>query len=396
MIHKFSVSNFYSFKDFCEMDFTVNEHAPKTNSYIESAKNYRITKVGAIFGHNASGKTNLLRTLPFLKWFITSSFNTKPEEEIPFKPFFFNKIEKKDTVFSVVFELQKKIYKYDLVLNTKKIISENLEENDKKLFSRKWDETKSKYIYDFKKYGISKEFENLIRDNASVISVGAQAKHDLSINIYKYWENLSTNNIESGKISTDNNILGASETYFKNPRLKEKAEKLLAQFDLGLSKIEITEHKFDEGDNKKVYLPFAKHIYDDENNSFQMPFVYESHGTINLFSLLPRIFDCLDKGSVIVLDEFDADLHPQMLPVLIELFTSKKHNPKNAQIIFNSHSPQILNELDKYQIYFTEKDKKCSSCVYRLSDIEGVRVDDNYYAKYISGKYGAVPDIDLE
>jgi AAA15 family ATPase/GTPase len=396
MIYKFSVSNFYSFKENSEMDLTVNEHAPKTDSYIEVVNNNRITKVGAVFGHNASGKTNLLRVLPFLKWFITSSFNTKPEDEVPFKPFFFNKIEKNNTFFSVVFEISKNIYKYELELTTKKIISEQLSENDKKLFSRSWNKEKNEYIYDLKKYGISKEFENLIRDNVSIISLGAQAKHDLSIRIYKYWEDMTTNIIESGRIATDNNIFGASEVYYKNPELKAKAEKMLSQFDLGLSKIEIQEHKFDEGDNKKVYIPFAKHIYDKESNSFQMPFVYESHGTINLFSLLPRIFNCLDKGSIIILDEFDADLHPQMLPVLIELFISKKHNPKNAQIIFNSHSPQILNELDKYQIYFTEKDKKCSSCVYRLSDIEGVRVDDNYYAKYISGKYGAVPDIDLE
>ena len=396
MIHKFSFSNFYSFKDSSEMDFTVNEHAPKSSAYIESVKKNRITKVGAIFGHNASGKTNLLRGLPFLKWFITSSFNTKPEEEIPFKPFFFNKIEKKNTKFSVTFEVDKKVYEYTLELTTKKIISEELNENNKKLFSRIWDEKQNKYIYDLDKYGVSKEFENLIRDNVSIISLGAQTKHALSINLYNYWEDITTNIIESGKIATDNNIFGASEVYYKNPKLKQKAEKMLSQFDLGLSKIEIQEHKFDEGDSRKVYLPFAKHVYDEENNSFQMPFVYESHGTINLFALLPKIFNCLDKGSVMILDEFDADLHPQMLPVLIELFTSQKHNPKNAQIIFNSHSPQILNELDKYQIYFTEKDKKCSSCVYRLSDIDGVRVDDNYYAKYISGKYGAVPDIDLE
>jgi len=396
MIHKFSVSNFYSFKESSEMDLTVNDHAPKTNSYIESANDNRITKVAAVFGHNASGKTNLLRVLSFLKWFITSSFNTKPEEEIPFRPFFFNKLEDKNTFFSVTFEVNNNIYKYDLELNVKKIITERLNKNNKKLFSRIWNAEKREYNYDLKKYGVSKEFKNLIRDNVSIISLGAQAKHELSIEIYKYWEDMICNIVDYTINKKDNNILTISENYYKNPKLKEKAEKILSQFDLGLSKIEIRELKFDESGDKKVYIPFARHNFNNEGDDLEIPFAYESHGTINLFSLLPKIFDCLDKGRVIVLDEFDADLHPQMLPVLIELFTTKKHNPKNAQIIFNSHNSQILNELDKYQIYFTEKDKNCSSCVYRLSDIEGVRSDDNYYAKYISGSYGATPDIDLE
>jgi len=277
MIHKFSFSNFYSFKENSEMDFTVNEHAPKSNAYIESAKKNRITKVGAIFGHNASGKTNLLRVLSFLKWFITLSFNTKPEEEIPFKTFFFNKIEKNNTSFSVIFEFDKKVYSYELVLTTKKVISEQLKENDKKVFSRELDEKNNIYKYDLKNYGISKEFESLIRDNVSVISVGAQAKHELSIKLYNYWKNITTNIVESGKLATDNNVLEASEIYYKNPELKQRAEKMLSQFDLGLSTIEIQEHKFDENDNRKIYLPFVTHIYDDKNKSLKMPFIYESH-----------------------------------------------------------------------------------------------------------------------
>jgi uncharacterized protein len=393
MIHKFSFSNFYSFKSDSEMDFTVNNHAPDTSSYTKTTNDNRITKLGAVFGHNASGKTNLLRVVPFIKWFITSSFNTKPDEEIPFKQFFFNKVTEKDTSFCVTFEFDKNIYEYSLSLTTKKIKTEKLKENNKELFSRLWNDEKKIYVYNLKNYGISKEFENLIRDNVSIISVGAQAKHALSIKIYKYWENIVTNITESGKSETDSNLFEASKIYYNNPKLKDRAEKMILQFDLGLSKIDVKERSIDK---QKIYIPYGGHVLKELKEMVALPFWDESHGTINLFSLLPKIFECLENGSVIILDEFDADLHPQMLPVLIDLFISSKHNPNNAQLIFSSHSPQILNELDKYQIYFTKKDDNCSSCTWRLSEVEGVRVDDNYYAKYISGAYGAVPDIDLD
>lgn len=377
------------------MSLLVNEHAPKTDSYINTSTNERVNKVSSVFGHNASGKTNLLRVLPFLKWFITLSFNTKPEEEIPFKTFFFNKIENKDTEFNVIFECNQDVYEYNLVLSTKKIKTEKLHQNNKIIFTREWNDNKKEYINKFNNF--PKGFDTLIRDNASAITTGAQAKHELSIKIYNYWDNIISNVVETGKVLDVNQIFKSSKIFYKNPKLKERAEKLLSQFEIGLSRFEIEEHKFSKGeDSEIIYVPSSIHSLRGVKDDIYMSFPYWSHGTQNLYSLLPYIFNSLEKGSVIILDEFDADLHPQMLPVLIDLFIAPKHNPKNAQLIFSSHSPLVLNYLDKYQIYFTEKDKNCSSCVWRLSDVRGVRSDDNYYAKYISGAYGAGPDIDLD
>jgi predicted ATPase len=96
---------------------------------------------------------------------------------------------------------------------------------------------------------------------------------------------------------------------------------------------------------------------------------------------------------VAVLDEFDVNLHPEMVLALFELFIQPETNPKNAQLLFSTHSHQILSKLDKYQIILTEKNDKGESESWRLDEMSGVRADDNYYSKYIAGAYGAVPKL---
>ena len=134
------------------------------------------------------------------------------------------------------------------------------------------------------------------------------------------------------------------------------------------------------------------HLFNGQ--SHKLPIQYESSGTKQLFTLLRSILKVLDQGGVAVLDELDANLHPEMVSALYELFVSPDTNPKNAQIIFSTHSHQILNELDKYQVVLVEKNENGSSEAWRLDEVSGVRADDNYYAKYVAGAYGAYPNID--
>ena len=116
-------------------------------------------------------------------------------------------------------------------------------------------------------------------------------------------------------------------------------------------------------------------------------------GKENLFNILSDILPILRTGGVLILDEFDANLHPHMLPELIDLFLSEELNQKNAQLIFSTHHHEILNKLDKYQINILEKNRDTgSSKILRLDEL-GIRSDDNYYTKYISGAYRGVPNL---
>lgn len=396
MIHKFSLKNFYSFKDENEVSFVVDKNAPKTDSYAKSAFDVRINKTVAVLGANSSGKTNLLKVLPFLSWFIKDSYALKPDEEIPVEAFFFNK---NPLALSVQFEIEKTMYEYNLELVENKVFSEELNIKEKgkvqfsRLFKRGWKKKTKKYVFKDYNYNLPTSFEKLLGDNASVISTANRAKHNLSVEIVKYWNNSIANVTKLGRM--DSKLSNAAKFFYSNPKFKKRADELLCQFDLGLlgTKIKKFETKGENGKKEIIYFPFGLHKIKNIKRRIPLLFFDESRGTQNLFSLLEPILKVLDSGGMLVLDEFDADLHPQMIPELVNLFSSKLYNLKNAQLFFSTHSPQILNELDKYQIFFTEKGDDGASEVWRLDDIKGVRSDDNYYAKYISGAYGAVPNI---
>jgi AAA15 family ATPase/GTPase len=180
------------------------------------------------------------------------------------------------------------------------------------------------------------------------------------------------------------------EFYNKNPKIRAKAEDILSKFDLGLSRIKI--EKYEGQEKKSIYRLFGAHKYIDNDQEFLLPFQYESAGTKNLLYILRLLLQVLNDGGVAIIDEMEHDLHPLMIPEIVNLFTSKNYNPKNAQLMFSTHTAQILNKLDKQQIILVQKDKSVSEA-WSLADIKGVRADDNFYAKYMAGAYGGVPKL---
>lgn len=405
MIYSFSCKNFYSFKGLATLNFGVNEKAPNNYGYFTTPSENRLSKIETVIGANASGKTNLLKVLPFLKWFIIDSFGLNPAADIAVKPFMFGESKNEPSELSVDFEIEGDIYTYSFVLTNKKILSEELKIRNKseqkvtskKVFSRQWNNEQNKYELDDKNFNLPKEFEKLLRNNCTVISSAIRLNHKESQKIAQYWQKIESNVMEHGWIGDHlmPNAIGMlvdtldfySES--KNETLKKAAETLLSKFDLGLNSFDIKKEKTNDGAlniNVKVGHSFGDKIE-------YLPMQYESAGTKQLFILLKTILLVLNNGGFAVLDEFDVNLHPEMIVALFDLFMQPETNPKNAQILFSTHSHQILNKLDKYQIIFTEKNNKGESEIWRLDDISGVRADDNYYTKYIAGAYGAVPKI---
>jgi AAA15 family ATPase/GTPase len=120
---------------------------------------------------------------------------------------------------------------------------------------------------------------------------------------------------------------------------------------------------------------------------------HESAGTQKFFSLTGPVLDVLESGHVLVMDELDSRLHPNLVCKLVALFNSKEHNPNNAQLLFNTHDTNLLAEgnFRRDQIWFTEKDRFGAATLFSLADFKGVRKQDNLEANYIRGKYGAIP-----
>lgn len=403
MIHSFTCKNFYSFAEETTVSFAVNNKAPKNNGYFSVPSGHRLSKVATVIGPNAAGKTNLLKVLPFLKWLIIDSFNTKPEDPIVVQSFAFGKAKSKPINLAVVFEIERKVYTYELVLTKEKILNEELKltsspkekKSTKKIFSRKWNETRNRYDFAGKNFKLPKGFENknLLCSNASVISVAARLNHPESQRIIKYWKQLETNVVEAGWISDYRlpNYIAQYDTFDffnENNALKAEAEKLLTRFDLGLSGFEIKKEKQENGSSLKVQ---GTHLFNGQKQS--LPVHYESSGTKQLFVLLKNILVALQKGSIAVLDEFDINLHPEMVLALSDLFLQPETNPQNAQLLMSTHNHLLLSKLDKYQIVLVEKNENGISEAWRLDEMNNVRPDENYYSKYLAGAYGAVPKI---
>ena len=141
---------------------------------------------------------------------------------------------------------------------------------------------------------------------------------------------------------------------------------------------------------KEVLMPMGVHQHDGE--SLEFLFTDESNGTRSAFILLGMILPVLESGGMAIIDEIDNDLHPHLLPHLIDLFKFEHTNPHQAQLIFSCHTPEVLNILKKHQIYLVQKENQESEA-WRLDEVVGVRADDNLYAKYMAGAFDAVPNV---
>ena len=121
----------------------------------------------------------------------------------------------------------------------------------------------------------------------------------------------------------------------------------------------------------------------------------ESSGTRILFILSYYLLEAFEKGRVMIIDEFEKSLHPQIVRILIQMFNNADINKNNAQLIFTTHNVSLLsNELFRRdQIWFTEKDDSGNTELYALSQIDGVRKDIPYDKWYMSGRFGATPEV---
>jgi hypothetical protein len=189
----------------------------------------------------------------------------------------------------------------------------------------------------------------------------------------------------------DQAVLSAAEYFAANASQRERMSRLLAAWDLGLSGVELQEVTINDPQqpNRKVWIPFGRHH--SHETEFRLPFALESSGTQGAFVLLSRLLQALEIGGLAVIDEFENDLHPHMLEPILDLFANPATNPHHAQLLFTCHAMEVLNLVHKSQVMLVQKNVDCESTASRMDGVEGIRNDDNFYAKYMAGAYGAVP-----
>lgn len=397
MLHYLKFSNFCSFLDEVEISFAMDGRATANEKSCSSdAASGRMSKILAVIGANGAGKTNAIKPLAFLSWFICKSVNLKAGASTYVRPHFL----KLDgiTSFELIFEISGRLFKYELKIDSERVHSEAVTEKTSRqwssVFVRTWDSFSDSYTFKQKGFGFDSRMAGKTKKNASIISMAAQQDVEFANFFIDYFTKFHTNINASGRAVSKGyqDLVDGTAFYEEHEKYRELMAKRLEKWDLGLSDVKINKlkHVDERGEEFEVSMPFGVHKIGD--TTFEMPLLAESSGTQSAYVLLSRLLPVLMEGGVMVYDELESDLHPHMLDSILDLFFNPKTNPHNAQIIFTTHSVEILNDLQKCQILLVEKHDGVSEA-WRLSDMAGVRSDDNFYAKYMSGTYGAIPNI---
>ena len=402
MIYRIEIENFQSIRTRQLLDLRAPANAPRDTRRLApcwQGSSERAPKVVAVFGANGSGKSNLLRALSFVSWFVGSSFTLAPNARIPHEPFNDEVSLAQPTRLKLWLSGKEYLeeaehdddatcpYCYELTIDNgenRDVLSESIyywpssSGRKTRLIERLGDGT----VKAGKVFGLSGyrgALEKILRANASVISTLAQLNHPVSFEIAQAANTIGSN-IFIEKVELEDNLV--LEEYIVRPDLLEEFNREITRVDVGVRGLQILQG------NEGPQLRFQH-----AGLAVPMPFFLESHGTRQFLKLFPLISHALATGSIAIIDELDAAIHSMILPEIVRWFHDQIRNPYNAQLWMSCQNVSLLEELSKDEIVFCEKDLHGRTEVYCLNDIKAVRRDDNYYKKYLGGFYGAIPRI---
>jgi len=392
MLHHYAFTNFQSFLHRTEVDLTVNRKTTITDWMVETPTGERVSKALAIVGPNGGGKTALLKPLAFMGWFISQSFQLPPDATIPITPHFGAPEEASE--FECHIDFDGRLWRYELRCTPQRVLHEALYQKRERfsyVFVRAWDESLQAYEVKQHDFGLAPQEARKVRQNASLIATAAQYGVPLAQRMAAPY--VITNVNFHGRMPMDSAQLLAAAEHFALSRVQtEQMSRLLTRWDLGLNGVDLQQMPAPspEEPGRTIWMPYGKHKR--QAHEYVLPFPLESSGTQSAFVLLSRLLPALAMGGLVVIDEFENDLHPHMLEPLLGLFARSDTNPHNAQILFTCHAAEVLNLLHKSQVMLVQKNDDCESLATRLDKVVGIRNDDNYYAKYMAGAYGAIPE----
>jgi AAA15 family ATPase/GTPase len=384
MIYSFGASNYFSFKEGFEVSLQFNSKVPKAVS-----KSRKVSTVLGIKGANASGKTCILKCIQFLGFFITRSFKYNEQDPILIKGFFASTAP---TDFFIDFASNGVRYTYELTATTHEVLREAIY---KKVVRKTLILERKKNQLHYKTSELTPLELITLKPNASIVDTALQYKikdigDDLQ-NIYDFFKKIK-GNLTSLGVMDDSSLYDhkkISEYYSKNPSALEFTKNIIIKSDLGIKDIVIHERTNESGE--PTYFPIFHHDHVDTD---WLTYYDESDGTTALFRRLYYYWSVLNAGGTLLMDEFDTNYHPDLLPQILDLFINEETNPKGAQFLFTSHNLEIMDYLGKYRTYLVSKENGESFC-YRLDEIPGdiIRNDRSISSLYREGKLGGTPKI---
>ncbi len=343
----------------------------------------------AIYGANASGKSNFIKAFAAFKWLIINSMKElQAGDTLDVESFRLNETTAHEpSVFEIVFCNAEHIFRYGFEIDNKKVYKEWLyRRNNKKrakeveLLYRENDVFNVHSSCTIAKNLITNK---MVRNNALLISVAAQFNDDIAVSIVNWLGNTSIITNHDDEMMWKKAVIKLDDS-----KLRKRIVEFSKYADLGIEDIYkinddvVSSHvQYDENGKEKQIISFPF-----KNN--------ESEGTIKYFQLAYPIIDALDNGKRLVIDELDSKMHPKLTGKIVELFNSKETNPNHAQLIFTIHDTNILSAkiLRRDQVWFTQKDNYGATLLYSLAEYK-VRNNAAFEKDYLEGKYGGTPII---
>lgn len=399
MLIRFSFKNFKSFKN--ENCLDMEATSLKEHEYnVAKTENGEYLKVSAIYGANASGKTNVLQAFDYMKKRILVSDDSKKNSPIDEENIYSFMINNDPIALEVeILAKNNRIYKYGFEVLKDKIISEWLFEKRVNKFYA---------IFERENNNVSmkpNKISELVNIDERTLFLNIYSKIDRNnedfSNVYDWFVNSTyldlgnpnferfINNRVSLKILSDENY-------------KKELLKFIKTFDSGIEGIKTTPDSIEAVKSNNGIIDIEV-IHKGENGELKaLPFYLESNGTRKMFHLFDFFMDALKNGMVLFVDELDAKLHPLLTRYIINLFHNSDTNKENGQLIYSTHDTVNLNKetFRRDEIWFAEKDKDGISEIYALSDYileddknagKKVRNDATYNKDYLTGRYGAIP-----
>lgn len=416
MLVQFSVNNFRSIKDTVVFSMLA---ASKDSGNSFKFKKYELLTSAVLYGANASGKSNILKAMSFMRKIVLNKIKViQSTDTLPHEPFRLNtSTQNSSSAFEIVCFIGDVKYRYGFEADDTTVFSEWLyaDENGReaKLFYR--DIEDEEYINPTFKEGYGffdkKALKINISKNQLFIWKCDQNDGRISKNILNWFNGFNLIDGLDHTGYTNYTMKKMEDSKFKNEIIK-----LVKTADIGIDDITLQEEEIPTDFFEKIPLPdeLKKQIaedggliqvsintyhtkYDENNNAIGKEIFElddeESLGTRKFFKMSAPIINTIEEGKVLIIDELDASLHPMLTMHLIKLFNDKAINTKNAQLIFATHDTNLLKPhiFRRDQIWFTEKDKYGSTHLYSLAQFKNVRQKEDFEKQYIQGKYGAVP-----
>ena len=411
MLIQFNFKNYNSFRDEAILDLSATKMTEFSDRVV-SVGSEKILPVAAIYGANASGKSNVYSAFEYMSKYVINSFKYGDEEkdfeDIRPKPFLFDiSSESADTCFEVYFTVpgdeKERTYNYGFCIDQTGITEEWL--NYKAKTARKYSPIFYRDSETLDLTGIPKasrdNIEVALEKQVLIVSLGAKLRM-AKCKLVRDWF-LNNEFADFGNIVTNfflSHVL--PKDFVTDETVRKNVVNYFSSFDETIKGFEVTQLPPQEDSKEERYLIDALHKKIGSDELARIPLSNESAGTLKMFALYPELQEVLQSGGVFCIDELNARLHPLLVRNFVLTFLNPEINVNHAQLIFTTHDTwQLSNQLlRRDEIWFTEKDEVGVSTLYSLADFvdedgSRIRKDESYEKNYLLGKYGAIPSLKM-